>query len=604
MKKLKITFQSQNKTSTISAGDNILDAIRQANLHINLPCGGKGICGKCTFKLLSGILNTKQPYKLPDIYLACTSKPLSDCVIEIISNQEINILNNDNKHLNDLNFPKGLSGIKKTNMPIPKNANPEQFNTLIKEITAQQTSTIIEEIKQLLKKSVDSITITTDQNNNILHIEESNTTKDNYGIAIDLGTTTIDVALVDLNTGEIKSNSSIYNPQSKFGGDIISRIVYIEKYNALKELQQTAIDSINKIINNILSLYTIKQENIYQIIISGNTTMSHIISGTDPSHIRNENYEPIFHNITSLNNNHIGILTNINAIIQLLPCVSNYIGGDITAGILSTQIHKSNDINLLIDLGTNGEIVLGNSEWLISCSCSAGPAFEGANISCGTRAISGAIDSIYINEKTLEPNYKTINNAKAVGICGTAVIDLMASMITANIIDKQGKLNKHINHPRIRQKGSIYEYVIAYKEESETNEDITFNEIDIQNVIRAKAAIFAGMTTLLKSVGIDYNEIDNIYIAGTLGKYINFRNAVKIGLLPDVKMTKFEYFGNTSLMGSYIYLNNSSLKDEINTMAKNISYLNLSDIPDYMSFYVASQFIPHTNLELFPSFNG
>lgn len=603
MKKLKITFRSQKIIAVISPGDSILDAIREANLHINLPCGGKGICGKCTFKLLSGTLNTK-PFKNEAIYLACTSKPLSDCEIELISELEINILNNDNKHLSNLNISKELSGTNKKNITVPEGFDQKELNDLINQNINQEYSITVEEIAWLLKNPIDSITITTDQNNNIIHVEEGNTTKQSYGLAIDLGTTTIDILLVNLNTGDIISNNSIYNPQSKFGADIISRIVYIEKYNALKELQQIAIDSINRVIKEILNIYTIRRENIYQVVISGNTTMSHIISGNDPSDVRNKDYHVLFNNITTLNNEDIVILANRNANMSLLPCISNYIGGDIIAGILSTQIHKSNGINLLIDLGTNGEIVLGNSEWLISCSCSAGPAFEGANISCGTRAISGAIDYIYINEKTLEVDYKTINNSEPIGICGTAVIDLIASMITAKIIDKQGKINRNLKHPRIRQKGAIYEYVIIYKDKSKTGEDITFNEIDIQNVIRAKAAIFAGMTTLIKSVGIDYNEVDKIYIAGTLGKYINFRNAVKIGLLPDVNMAKFEYFGNTSLMGSYIYLNNATLKDEISTMAKNITYLNLSDITDYMSFYVASHFIPHTNLELFPSFDS
>ena len=327
------------------------------------------------------------------------------------------------------------------------------------------------------------------------------------------------------------------------------------------------------------------------------------ILGDDPAYIRSRVEVPEYNKVKEYNYNLTGIFVNKNAKTVVLPCVANYIGGDITGGILACGMHKSDNTKLLVDLGTNGELVLGNNSWMISCSCSAGPAFEGANISCGTRAVDGAISSISI-AADLEPEYETINNVNPFGVCGSALIDLLASMFDRGIVDRQGRIERDLNHKRIRANGNIYEYVIVFKEEFELERDIAINENDINNLIRAKAAIYAGINILLNEFGLGYGDIEKIIIAGTLGKHINFNNAVKIGLLPDIKVSRYEFAGNLSLMGASMYAINYQLRDELEEIANSVTYIDLSEKPEFNMSYTAGLFLPHTDLSLFPSVKG
>ena len=286
----------------------------------------------------------------------------------------------------------------------------------------------------------------------------------------------------------------------------------------------------------------------------------------------------------------------------LAPNVASYVGGDITAGVLSAGIWASEENVLFIDLGTNGEIVFGNQDYMMSCACSAGPAFEGGGIRCGMRASCGAIESIKIDPKTLEPRLSMIGNCDPIGICGSGIIDLICQMLLTGVIDRRGKIQKDLDNRRIRfDEHGIGEYVLAFKEEYNIENDITINEIDIDNFIRAKGAIYSGASVLLQSLGMDFSVIDKVYIAGGIGNSLNIENAIIIGLLPDVEREKFQYIGNSSLVGSYLALISRDAKNKLEEIASQMTYVELSVYPSYMDEFVSACFLPHTNIENFPT---
>ncbi|MBI4699336.1 MAG: DUF4445 domain-containing protein [Nitrospirae bacterium] len=455
----------------------------------------------------------------------------------------------------------------------------------------------LSEVVRKKKWKITLCTIHTEDCDEITNIVPGNKKTPRYGVAVDIGTTTLVVYLIDLADGSLVDIASTYNSQIRFGDDVITRIVHATEHNGLRELNKTVVTDINTFITLLSKTYRINADSIDHVVIAGNTTMTHLFLGLDPSSIREEPYIPTANFFPLSFAGELGIKINPNTPIYSFPCVASYVGGDIVSGILASRLHKKNELCLFMDIGTNGEIVLGNSEWLMAAACSAGPCFEGSGIKCGMRATEGAIEGIKISPETLDPEIRIVGgDAKPSGICGSGMIDAIAEMFMTGILDQKGKLQKNISG-RVRDGENGLEFVVY----SGNGNDIVLTEPDIENLIRAKAAIYAGLSILLKETGYTFDDIHKLYIAGGFGRFLDIEKAIMLGMLPDISRDKFEYLGNTSVTGAYLCALSRKMREEAEDIARKMTYLELSVSRSFMDEYVSGLFIPHTNIDAFPT---
>ena len=423
------------------------------------------------------------------------------------------------------------------------------------------------------------------------------------GLVVDIGTTTVSALIIDMLNGDILAKATTGNGQIRFGADVINRIIESRKPGGQKRLQDAVIkETINPLIHTMCGTCGLKPSQIYRMSVGANTTMNHLFTGINAEPLRTEPYIPAFFKTNAVFANDLGIDINPDAHVIIAPNVGSYVGGDITAGTLTSMIWNRPEFSVFIDLGTNGEIVFGNQDFLMSCACSAGPAFEGGDISCGMRATDGAIEACTIDPVTMEPTFSVIGEEgqKPVGICGSGIIDIISELFRCNIISPKGKFIRE--GERIRHdKYGMGSYVLAFKENAGSVKDVEINEVDIDNFIRAKGAIFSGIQTLISSLDFDVSMVDDVYVAGGIGSGINMKNAVGIGMLPDIPLEKFHYIGNSSLSGAYAMLLSTEAERKVYELSKSITYVELSTTPGYMDEFVAACFIPHTNAALFPS---
>ena len=403
---------------------------------------------------------------------------------------------------------------------------------------------------------------------------------------------------------EVVEKGASGNGQLQFGADVINRIVYAIKKNNIEKAKAAVVDdTLNMLINELVKESGVKKNNIVSVVASGNTTMSTLFLGIFPDYLRLEPFIPPFFKSPKLNAKEVGLDINPSAGVYLSPNVASYVGGDITSGVLASGIWANEENVLFIDLGTNGEIVFGNQDFMMSCACSAGPAFEGGGISCGMRASAGAVDSVDIDPDTLVPKLNTIDGEPAIGICGSGIIDLICEMLKKKVIDRRGKIHRDLDNERIRfDENDIGEYVLAFAKDNEhLTEDLFITEVDIDNFIRTKGAIYSGAATLVESLGMDFDCVDKVYIAGGIGNHLNIENSVFIGLLPDIDREKFQYIGNSSLIGSYLTLLSDEAKAKLEEIGEVMTYVELSVYPTYMDEFISCCFLPHTNIDAFPS---
>ena len=634
---IKVNFKSHNKEVYCNKGDNLLELARKEGIFIDAPCNGSVSCGKCKLKLLNGNVDTEKTLHLKDeewqqgYILACNTKVIEDIDIEVPSKlsssmygmkiegsdktKDKEIFNRARQLIEDNDFKfntnieklyielehptidDNISDIDRIERYIRNNLGYEEIDFTIE---------LLRKVPTIIREDDFKVTITYIKNENkltMLNIESGNTEGELYGIAIDIGTTSVVVCLVNLSTNEVIEKASSGNAQIKYGADVIHRIIYSSKKNGLEELQKSIVkETINPLLESIYTKANINKEHIVSAIIAGNTTMSSLFLGVYSDYLRQEPFIPPFLKSPNLIGKDIGLNINSNAHIYLSPSVASYVGGDITAGVLASGMWTSEENVLFIDLGTNGEIVFGNKDYMMSCACSAGPAFEGGGISCGMRASSGAIEKVSIDKDTLTPQLTIIGGCEPIGICGSGIIDLICQMLTKGIIDRRGKIYRDIVNDRIRfNEHGIGEYVLEFKEEYNLDNDITVNEVDIDNFIRAKGAIYSGITVLIESLGMDFSVIDKVLIAGGIGNNLDIENSILIGLLPDVEREKFAYIGNSSLVGSYITLISNDAKQKLEEIGSQITYVELSVYPSYMDEFISACFLPHTNIEQFPT---
>ena len=635
---MKVTFQIEGESPVMiecNAGDNLLELARRANVAIDAPCSGNGSCGKCRVKLVEGELESPRSRHITDEEyaegwrLSCSSKVQSDCTVfvpdiasayqsrmktaDLSSPQEVAIFEECQAQLKQ-------SGIRFTNHfravtvsleePSLDNTMPdnERLSWALEEalgvekveipffVMAKLASTLREHRFQVCVKG--EVRGDTFQCMEICGPEDTAI----VGCAIDIGTTTVTMVLTDLATGKLLAKGSSGNGQIRYGADVINRIIEQGKPGGRKKLQDAILkETLNPIIANLCKTAGISARSILRLSVGANTTMNHLFVGVDAGPVRMEPYIPSFFRWEGLLAGDLKLPANPLAPVIIAPNIGSYVGGDITAGTLASGIWDRDEMSLFIDLGTNGEIVFGNRDFLVSCACSAGPAFEGGDISCGMRATDGAMEACTIDKDTMEPTLSIIGDEgqKCVGICGSGIIDLISELFRCGIINAKGLFVREGDRVK-RDTHGMGRYVVTFPEESETGREIALNEVDIDNFIRAKGAIFSAIDTLLSSVDMTVEMIDRVYVAGGIGSGINMKNAVNIGMFPDVELEKFHYIGNSSLTGAHAMVISDEACAKTVEVAANMTYLELSTYPGYMDAFVAACFLPHTDARLFP----
>ncbi len=435
----------------------------------------------------------------------------------------------------------------------------------------------------------------------IINIEPGDTRSRHYSFAFDIGTTAVRGQLLDLNRGSVLAHAIDYNRQISYGEDVISRIAWSQKTGGLKRLRHAVIATINDLIVELTDSAGIENKDISHIVVAANTVMVQLLLEIDPKYLRLSPYVPIASTVPMLKAKSIGINAGKHVHLYTVPSVASYVGGDIVSGILGAGVHQVDNSTLYIDIGTNGEIVIGSSDLMLTASCSAGPTFEGGGIKHGMIATPGAIEGFEINLPDFEPVITTIDNAKAKGICGSGLINIVATLLKAGVVTQNGKFNTDLPTKRIRKGEDGYEYVLLPASDTQIDKDIVITEIDMDNLIRSKAAMYAGYKTLIKSIDSKFTDIERVIIAGTFGSNINIENAITIGLLPDLPRDRYIFIGNGSLLGARLISFSSDLLREGERVAAMMTNIELSENADFMSNYMAALFLPHTNADEFPS---
>lgn len=637
-----VVFQIENgKPVEVSAntGDRIFDIARSANIAIDAPCSGNGACGKCLIKILKGSLKSVQTGHISDEdyadgwRLACMSRIAdSDVTVmvpdiasayksrmktaDLSDDSEIEIFRVLQEHMQSVGL--GISNgydkvVLHMDEPTLDDTLPdnERLENAVSAATGNPDVHIrfyaLRHLAGALRDNHFTVTAIYEKVGHHLEVLDIAPTEEKVricGVAIDIGTTTVTGVLTDLKTGKLLSKASAGNGQIRFGADVINRIVEQNKPGGVLRLQKAIVDeTLIPMIQTMLHDANIKRGQVVRVAIAGNTTMNHLLMGVYADPVRTEPYIPSFYHLRTFKaSNLLPSVVNPQADVYISPNIGSYVGGDITSGTMASMIWNMETFSLFIDLGTNGEIVFGNNEFLMSCACSAGPAFEGGDISCGMRATDGAVEAVTIDPETMEPSMKVVGDRfqRPVGICGSGIIDIISELYRCGIIDSKGKFVRE-GERIIRDQHGTAKYVLAWKDQTATNKMISINEVDIESFIRAKAAIYSAIDTMLGTLEFTPDIIDNIYVAGGIGSGINIENAIRIGMFPDVEREKFHYIGNSSLAGAYAMVLSDPAFEKVGEIARNMTYIELSTYPGYMDRFIAACFIPHTDAALFPS---
>ncbi len=630
-------FEDGSQVNASAAlGENLLEVARKVNVAIDAPCSGNASCGKCKVKFLGGELDSKKTRHISEEEyndgwrLSCVSTITGDVevlvpdiasayksrmkVADLSSPEEIRIFDKATEEIKaaGVGFHNSFE-ILEVQMEEPTLDDTMPDNERLVWALEAQTGkenirlsfVVLQKMAKVLREGKFHVKVVATVKENEVFVYDILPAEDVIaaGLAIDIGTTSVTGVIVDLISGKILAKASSGNGQIRYGADVINRIIEQQKPGGVEKLQKAIIDeTINPMILNMCRSAKVSPKSIYSMSIGANTTMNHLLVGVDGDPIRMEPFIPTFFETNSIHGRDLGLNIHPDARVIIAPNIGSYVGGDITAGTLVSMVWAKEEFSLFVDLGTNGELVFGNSDFMMSCACSAGPAFEGGDISCGMRATDGAIEACTIDPETMEPTYKIVGEegTKPVGLCGSGIIDVIAELFRCKIIGANGKFVREGDRVR-HDKYGIGSYVLATKEEAGSVKDIEINEVDIDNFIRAKGAIFSAIYTMLTSLDFDVSMIENVYVAGGIGSGINMQNAVNIGMFPDIGVEKYHYIGNSSLAGAYAMVLSEEAEEKVYELSKNMTYMELSTTPGYMDEFVAACFLPHTNASLFPS---
>jgi uncharacterized 2Fe-2S/4Fe-4S cluster protein (DUF4445 family) len=631
-KKVKIHFNPDNVDIVVEQGENLLQAAIAAGVRIYASCGGAGTCGTCKVLIEKGKVETTRTDKLSaeeykkGIRQACQSRVITDLTVyvPVESRLEKAVLSREQKRVSEVlatgwRFRPPLNKCY-VELPAPTlEDNASDLSRLLRGLRQRyhlsNLSVDFEVVKKLAKVLRDGdwkVTVTTlvtavkpragdRRRPRVINIEPGDTRERHYSLAFDIGTTTVCGQLLDLNRGTVIAESIAYNGQISYGEDVITRIAYCQKPGGLKKLQQVVVATMNEIIGELLTQSQVDIEHIGHLMVAGNTTMTQILLGLEPKYLRLAPYTPVANFFPPVEASSLGINVGKQAYLFTFPAVASYVGGDIVSGVVGAGVHQRKTMTFFMDIGTNGEIVIGNSDWMATASCSAGPAFEGGGIKHGIVASEGAIEECNINPSNLEPEIGTIGGIKAKGICGSGLINIVAGLLEVGVIGQNGKFNRDLPTKRVRQGSDGYEYVLAWAPETQISKDIVITEVDIDNLMRAKAAMYAGCQTLSKSVGLGGCDYEQVIIAGAFGSHLNIERSITIGLLPDLPVDRFVFIGNGSLLGARLTSFSTDLLDDARRVAQMMTNFELSENVDFMNNYVAALFLPHTDVSAFPT---
>lgn len=647
MKEFKITFLPDRNVVVVNEETTLIAAAEKAGVYLNSLCGGEGVCGKCKVRIIKGEIKADQNSILfftkeemeKGYVLACQTHVKEDLEVMIPPESQLEeeqilkeVSERERKtwiETPPLRYsePNWVSLYKRPYDPaslyeplaykiyleLPKPSvddNVPDTGRIVRELrkrlkynSYEIPLSCLKELFKKLRHSEWKVTVLLSRHNDsgrILQIEEGNTADRNYGVAVDVGTTTVVAQLVDLKTGRVMGVEGNHNLQAHYGEDVLSRIAYVCGKGSLDLLQKAVVENINTLIQTLAREKGVNIEDIICVVAAGNTTMSHILLGLMPCSIRDDPYVPTVDLYPQILAKEIGISINPQGILQVLPNISSYVGGDTVAGVLACNMADRPETSCLIDIGTNGEIVIGNNEWMLSCSASAGPAFEGGDTKWGMRATRGAIQKVEIQKGRV--TYETIGKTKPRGICGSGLIDLIYELAKNKIIDIDAKFNPNHGDKRILRGRGEMEYIVAYPEETETGEALIISQTDIDNIIRSKAAIFAAIKSIMDYAGLSFSQLEKIYVAGGFGNYLNVEKAIGIGLLPDIPRERIEFVGNSSILGARMVLLSFHALEKAITISQSITNIELSKFAPFADEYMASLYIPHIDQErLFPS---
>ena len=624
-------------TATAAPGETLLETARAANVAIDAPCSGNGSCGKCRVKLLEGSVEGLQTSHITDEdyaagwRLSCASKVTSDVTVlvpdiasayqsrmktaDLSTGEEIAIFTRLEEDLKAAGVAFSNDFVETEvamEAPTLEDTMPdtERLTLALQDALGCQEVRLsypaVHKLAAVLRQSGFRVTAAGTLHDGVMQVMDLrpfDAPQPMCGLAIDIGTTTVSAVLMDLKTGKLLAKGSGGNGQIRYGADVINRIVEQGRPGGVERLQKAIVEeTLQPLTRALCRSAGVEAERILRCCVASNTTMNHLLLGVDADPVRMEPYIPTFFRWDGLKAGDIRLIANPDARVVLAPNIGSYVGGDITAGTLTSRIWDKDEFSLFIDLGTNGEIVFGNRDFMMSCACSAGPAFEGGDISCGMRATDGAVEAVTIDRETLEPVLSVVGKPgqKPVGICGSGIIDVIAELYRTSAISAKGHFVRE-NRRILRDEHGMGRYVLAFGSESDTGREIAITEVDIECFIRAKGAIFSAIHIMLSSLDMDVSVLEHIYVAGGIGSGINMDNAVRIGMFPDVDRELFAYIGNSSLAGAYALTLSTAAEEKVQQLASNMTYLELSTEPRYMEEFVAACFLPHTDRELFPS---
>jgi len=637
-----IRFLPDGRETTVEEGKTLLDAARQANVYVGAICGGEGICGKCRVIVREGEVEGESTEFLTrdeirrGYVLACQVVPTTDLTVEVPPESRLGGykgIGRDSEHFRDfarrdVKLPAGKLApvIEKfyLELPEPTLDNPTADQERLLEAVAKQRPgpmqmglKIARELPRLLRhhearrsswkwKWDGRVTATVGMRNDVhevLFVEQGNTADRNFGLALDIGTTTVVAHLMDLTSGTTCEAAAKYNSQIKFGADIVSRINHARQPGGADALHRSIIQDVDTLIDELVQRAHLGRGDIHSVVAAGNTAMLHFLLGLEADLIRLSPFVPSATSPPPLRAAETGLSIHPRGILYAVPMVGSYVGGDITAGILASGMYKSERLSLLLDIGTNGEVVLGNKDFLVACSASAGPAFEGASVSCGMRATSGAIDSVRIFQREPMVSATTIDGSPPVGLCGTGLIDTLAGMVLAGIVDRSGRFRVDRAKERFQytEDDGRPEFVLVSAKESGGQRDVIITQADIENLIRTKGAIYAAADSLVQSVGLSFDDLQRVYIAGAFGNRLDVASCVTIGLLPDVPAERIRFLGNSSVAGAKMIMLSHRMLDEANRVRGRITYQELMVEPAYMERFTSACFLPHTDMSQFPT---
>jgi uncharacterized 2Fe-2S/4Fe-4S cluster protein (DUF4445 family) len=631
-----VRFDVASQPVRVPTGTLLSEAAHLAGVEISQPCGGQGRCGRCALQVTSGTVRRRSTVRLsPEdmalgYALACQSVIESEVAVSVPPQEKIERLLTSDRTVADVRIPEGYDfWLDQTIRRVPLTITPpdmsDQMDDWSRVKTALRQKVELESIEislaglqrigQAIRREDWQVTAILDLRRwdcpdcppRLIDLRPGLELGEAplWGAAIDIGTTTVTVWIVDLVSGEVKAQASQYNKQISRGEDVVSRIIFASKNGGGEQLRNLVLDSINELLalacKRIKSDPPVTPGEVVKATVVGNSTMVHLLLGIPAENIRKMPFVTTVNHIPSLTAQEVGLEIHPCGTVDCLPGVASYVGADITAGVLSSGVEDSEKVTLFMDVGTNGEIVLGSRDWLVTCACSAGPAFEGAGVVHGMRATKGAIEDVWINAETHEPTYRVIGGVRPRGLCGSGLIALLAELFLTGVIDKGGNIDATLKTSRARQGEHGWEYVVAWGSETEHGEDISITHVDIDNLLRAKAAIYAGFTVLASSIGIPLDWVEQVLIGGSFGKYINVEKAIDIGLLPDLPWERFQFLGNTAVRGAYLALLDYRARERVREIAARMTYIELSADNTFYDAFMSALFLPHTDLSRFPS---